>query len=611
MQNHHLTLKDGRQETNLFRHRLLMAAAIVIIATISLFSRLIYLQLFQYKHFTTLSTTNNIELHPLPPRRGLIYDRKGLLLATNKPAFNLVIIPNKVKDLDKLIAHLRKILPITDTDVEIFKKQLYQHRRFDQVPLKLKLNAQQVARFSVNRYRFPAASVKAQLIRDYPLYNAYSHVIGYVGRINQSELNSVSPSNYAGTNFIGKVGLEKYYESLLHGFVGYEKTETNASGQTVRAISRQPAVKGSDLYLTIDTNLQIAAEEALGKDRGAVVAIKPDTGEILALVSQPSYNPNLFVTGISDKDFEKIQNDPDFPMYNRALRGLFAPGSVVKPFVALEGLDAKFTTPDFQLFDPGWYQIPGTQHIFHDWKPNGHGWVDMTKAILESCDTYFFALSHKMGIKNLDSILNEFGFGQSTGIDIGEELPGTIPTPDWKLKHKGSAWYSGDTVQVGIGQGFLQITPLQLAEATAILANRGKHFIPHLVKQIKPSTGDIQTIKPEETEPVILQNPKNWDVVINAMSKMTTEGTGYRFGPASYSVAAKTGTAQLFSIKHDDSDPNKVIPVRLRDNSTFIAFAPINHPKIAIAVVDQNNTTAPIITRKVLDQYLITEHHLK
>lgn len=610
MPNYQLTLRNRTRENFLFQKRLLIAIFIVCVASLLLVSRLVYLQIFQYSHYTTLSTSNDIDLHPIPPRRGLIFDRNGLLLATNRPAFNLVITPDKVDDIDQMITRIKNIIPLSDSDIALFKIQMDQHLRFDQVPLKLKLTPEEVAKFSINRYLFPGVEVKAQLIRQYPLYNAFAHVIGYVGRINSQDLANVDPTNYAGTNFIGKVGIEKYYESQLHGTVGYEKVETNASGQTVRTISKMAAIKGEDLYLTIDTALQIAAEQALGNDRGAVVAIQPSTGQILALVSQPSYDPNLFVEGINDQNFQTLQNDQSFPLYNRALRGLFAPGSIIKPFIAIEGLDEKATTPSFELFDPGWYKVPGTEHLFHDWKLDGHGWVNITKAIIESCDTYFFDLAHKLGIKNIDLILQQFGFGQLTGIDMGEELPGNVPTPEWKLVHRGTAWYPGDTVQVGIGQGFLQITPLQLAVATATLANRGKHFKPYLLYQTSAPDGSITKQDPSEEDPVILQNPKNWETVINAMTKVISEGTGYRFGQSKYSVAAKTGTAQLFSVKHDENNPNKVIPIRLRNNSTFIAFAPVDHPKIAIAVIDQNNTTAPEIARKVLDQYLIKERNL-
>ncbi len=604
------TFTSRVKEARLFRTRLMIAMILIGICSFLLVGRLVYLQIFQYNHYTTLSVNNDIDLHPLPPRRGLIYDRNGLLLAKNIPVFNLVVTPSKVENINQNIKKIKAIIPLTKTNIELFQKQMNEHRRFDQIPLKLKLTQQEVAKFAVNRYQFPGFDVKAELIREYPLYNAYAHVLGYVGRINKQDLSIVNPTNYAGTNFIGKVGIEKYYETTLHGAVGYEKVETNAAGQVLRKISKTPPTKGADLYLTIDTPLQIAAEQALKNDRGAVVAIQPSTGQILALVSQPNYNPNLFVNGISNKEFKTLQNDPDYPMYNRALRGLFAPGSVVKPFVALAGLDDRVTTPSFQLFDPGWYKVPGTAHVFHDWKLTGHGWVNLTKAITVSCDTYFFDLSHKLGIKRIDNVFRQFGFGQLTGVDMGEELPGNVPTPQWKLRNRGSAWYSGDTVQVGIGQGFLQISPLQLADATATLANRGKRYLPHLLYKEKLANGKMLKQPPTEVDPVILQNPKNWNIVINAMTKVIPEGTGFRFGHTSYTVAAKTGTAQLYSVKHDDKDPAKVIPVRLRNNSTFIAFAPVKNPKIAIAVVDQNNHTAPIIARKVLDEYLIKEHHL-
>lgn len=602
------TIKNRIKEMRLFKHRLIVAIVIVGILSTLLIGRLIYLQICQHRYYTTLSVKNEIELVPIDPRRGLIFDRNGMLLAKNMPVFSLVVIPDKTQDLRQEIKELSNIIELSNNNLLQFNQQLKQRRRFEQIPLKLKLTDAEVALFAVNRYRFPGILVKAQLMRSYPLGYAFAHTLGYVGRINEQDLEQINPTNYAATNFIGKIGVEKYYELPLHGYVGYKKIETDASGQTVRTLSETKSLRGNDLYLTVDTGLQIAAETAMGNNRGAVVAIQPQTGQILALVSQPAYDPNLFVQGISQKDYQALRSDKDFPLYNRTIRGLYAPGSTIKPFIALIALDDGVTNATRRMYDPGWYQVPNTNHIFYDWKKLG--WVNLSTAIIQSCDTYFYNLAHKLGIKRLDDILNIFGFGQLTNIDIGEELAGNVPTPEWKMQSHGSAWYPGDTVQAGIGQGFIQVTPLQLAAGAATIANRGLWIQPHLLYAMK-MPNDTYRYPPLITKQITLKNSHTWDVIINAMQKVVTQGTGYHFGHSAYSVAAKTGTAQVIRMQRDANNKNKVIPVKLRDNSLFIAFAPIKHPEIAIAVVVENNDAASAIARKVLDYYLLKEKNHK
>jgi len=606
----HFTIKNRIKETRLFKHRLIAAMIVVILLASCLISRLVYLQICQHRYYTTLSTKNDIELVPIDPRRGLIYDRHGMLLAKNNPVFSLVVVPNKTKNLKQELKALSKIITLRSSDYLQFAQQLKQRRRFERIPLKIKLTDEEVAKFAVNRFHFPGFFVKARLMRSYPLGYAFAHVLGYVGRINETDLSQVDPINYAATNFIGKVGLEKYYETALHGKVGYKKIETDASGETVRTLNETKPIKGHDLYLTIDTDLQIATETALGNNKGAVVAIEPKTGAILAMVSEPAYDPNVFVQGINQKDYNTLLHNKNFPLYNRTLRGLYAPGSTIKPFIALLALDSGVTTVSRQIYDPGWYQVPNTHHIFHDWKRSGHGWINLTNAIVQSCDTYFYDLAHKLGIKRLDHILRVFGFGSPTQIDMGEELAGNVPTPAWKMRNRGTAWYSGDTVQEGIGQGFLQVTPLQLAVSTAAIANRGKWIEPHLLYAMKMPNGTYQ-FPILTTREITLKQPKNWDIIINAMKRVITSGTGYRFGHPRYSVAAKTGTAQVIGMRQDSDNQNKFIPVRLRDNSLFIAFAPIKNPQIAIAVVAENTDAASIIARKVLDYYLLKDKNHK
>ncbi|MBN1684215.1 MAG: penicillin-binding protein 2 [Gammaproteobacteria bacterium] len=598
-----LTIKNTTQEKRCFKYRLVTIGVGAIILIGLLFIRLVYLQIDQHYYYQTLSDKNKIDLVPIPPRRGIIYDRHGEILAKNIAVFSLVVIPDRAKHLKKSLEALRTIIPISPADLEEFDEQLKEHRRFDEIPLKIELSDKEVARFAINRYRFPGFFVKAELIRNYPLGQAFAHVVGYVGRINIVELDQIDTSNYAGTNFIGKVGIEKYYEPQLHGKVGYKKIETDAAGHIIRTLEMNSSESGSDLYLTIDSKLQLVAEQALGDERGAVVAIQPSTGQVLVLASKPSYDPNLFVTGISNQDYQTLQNNEAHPLFNRTVRGLYAPGSTIKPFIALEGLNSQVVTPAEKIFDPGWYRVPNTEHVFHDWKKGGHGWVNISKAIIESCDTFFFNLAYQLGIGRIDYILDLFGFGKMTGIDINEELVGNIPTPEWKMRYVGLPWYTGDTVLCAIGQSYVQVTPLQLAVATATLANRGEILTPYLLYALKrthhPVAKQLPILKDK-----LLFDQSEWDIVVKAMSLVTRLGTGYHFGRTSYTVAAKTGTAQVVSRRFKE-DEN--VPYKLRPDSWFIAFAPVNHPKIAIAVLTEHSDSAPIVARKVLDYYLLKE----
>jgi penicillin-binding protein 2 len=607
----HFIIKNSAKEMFLLKKRIFAVSIIIGVLTLALLLRLFTLQAVQHKYYTTLSKLNSLDLTPLEPRRGLIYDRNGILLAKNVPTFSLMVTPSQTKNLSQTIKEIKKIIPLKNNELQQFYKQLHQYRRFEQIPLKLKLTEEDVSKFAVNSFRFPGVSVQAKLIRQYPQGTTFAHVVGYVGRINEQELVKVNLTNYAATNFIGKVGIEKYYEPLLHGTVGYQKVESDANGQVIRAIDTTQPIQGSDIYLTINSNLQAIAEKALANHNGSIVAIQPTTGEILAMASHPNYDPNLFVNGITTKEFKILQNDKNHPLYNRFLRGLYPSGSTIKPFIALEGLNSGVITAKTKIYDPGWYQIPNTQHIFHDWewKKGGHGWVNLSKAIIESCDTYFWNLAHLLGINSIDDILHQFNFGEQTGIDMGEELAGNIPTPEWKASVRGESWYEGDTINAGIGQGYIQVTPLQLATATAILANRGMHLKPHLLHATVSPAGQKTYIQPIEDAPVILNNPHYWETVIEAMSKVVKGPTGFRFGSnPPYTVAAKTGTAQLVSLQYAEFNKISEIPQNLRNNSVFIAFAPIHHPKIALAVVIENSKDAPIIARKILDYYLLAMH---
>ncbi|MEM1243463.1 MAG: penicillin-binding protein 2 [Pseudomonadota bacterium] len=601
------TIHNKKLERNQYRSRLLTLTLIVLFFILVLLARLFYLQISEHHRYVTLSKQNQIAVIPIAPARGLIFDRNGILLAKNKPVFSLDIIPYKVKHLKKTLAALKKIVPLSRDEVAEFYKTLRQKRAFDPVPLKYNLSQTEMAEFAVNQWRFPGVMINAHLLRYYPYNGEFAHVLGYMGRIDAKELAQLSQSNYSATNYIGKTGIEKYYEKLLHGQVGYQQVEIDAAGHIVRVLKRKPPVSGANLYLTIDSKLEQVAEKALGNNRGAVVAIQPNTGQILAMVSSPTYNPNLFVSGISSKAYQALKNSPNKPLYNRAIRGLFAIGSTIKPFISLEALAEHVITPQTTIFDPGYFIY--AHHIYHDWRKGGHGYVNVTKAIIVSCDTFFYRLAVHLGINNIDKVLAAFGFGQPTGVDLNDELPGVLPSPSWKMHHIGHPWYTGDTINTDVGQGFFLATPLQIANAVATLATHGIRHQPTLLMQLQYPHGIMQ-IQQSKAYPQINFPQADWRIVINAMQKVITskEGTGFRFGRNTpYTVAAKTGTAQVYTATYRYQDQD--LPENLRDNSLFIAFAPINHPRIAIAVIDEHSELAPVVARKVIDYYLLTEKH--
>lgn len=613
MQQKRIAIKNHLEEIRLINNRVIVTLIVIGVLICILFLRLFYLQVVKHDLYTTLSKKNWLDLVPVEPTRGLIYDRNGILLVDNIPVFSLDVIPYKIQNMPQTLSGIEKIISLSDIELVQFQKQLKEHRRFQEIPLKLRLTETDLARFAENQYRFPGVIVKARLIRFYPYGKTLTPILGYMARINTQELNEIDPINYSASNYIGKLGIEKYYEEELHGKVGYQQVENDASGEAARVLKQIKPMPGEALYLTVDVNLQLIAEQALDNHRGALIAIQPSTGQILAMVSEPSYDPNLFVAGISNEAYQALQNSPDKPLYNRATRGLYPLASTIKPYLALEALNSDVTTIDNTLFDPGWFQLKNSSRIFHDKKHDGHGTVNLPKAIMVSCDTYFYDLANKMGIKRIDKILNQFGFGETTGIDINDELPGIVASPDWKRRVKGVAWYPGDTISSGIGQGFMQATPLQLAAAVSTLANRGTRFAPYFLLSEQEPGHPAVAQQPVSLSPVILKDDYYWDVVINAMQHVVNspEGTAYRrFGQNfSYTVAGKTGTAQVYSIKQnahgeqEDFEENN-IPERLRDHSLFVAFAPVDHPKIAIAVIAENSIVAVSAARKVLDYYL-------
>ena len=602
-----LSLKDNASEMRLFTRRTSILLAGAGLLLFLLVVRLFYLQVFQHDKYVTLANNNRITVLPLSPARGLIYDRENRVLAENIPSFRLEISPERIKNIPKTIEELKEIIPISQKDEDLFYKQLKQKRRFQGIPLRFQLSDEELARFALDNYRFPGVDAVAGLVRYYPYKELTSHVIGYMGRINEQELETIDKSNYRGTQQIGKNGFEKYYENLLHGTVGYQQVETNVRGRLVRVLERQPAQSGSDVQLTLDIELQQVAADALGERRGAVVAIEPKTGEVLVLLSQPGFDPNLFVVGIDQKSYVALRDSPDRPLYDRALRGLYPPGSTVKPIFALQGLITGIIDPEKRLFDPGWFKLPGGRHYYRNARREGHGWVNMFDALVVSNSTYFYQLAYNMGISRIGSILKTFDFGQKTGIDLPSESPGLVPSIEWKKQTLNQPWYPGETIIHGIGQGYTLATPLQLAHYTTILANRGERIMPHVLKSYKSEDGEQVDFRPAHREPILLGTEEQWDEIIAAMQGVTTlpQGTAFRaFRNAPYTVAGKTGTAQVVGIKQGEKYNAGNLDERLRDHTLFIGFAPIEDPQIAIAVMVENSTAGSLVARAVMDKYL-------
>ncbi|MEW6352841.1 MAG: penicillin-binding protein 2 [Pseudomonadota bacterium] len=604
-------IRDTLRETRLHRQRLLAALLLTMVLIVALIARLVYLQVISNERFTTLSQDNRISIVALPPARGLIYDRNGVLLAQNLPSFSLEIVPEQVPNLNKTLAALREIIPISDTDLKRFRKMLKQKRTSNGVPLRLRLSEEEVAAFAVNRPRFPGVDVAASVARHYPLGALAVHAIGYVGRISEDELAKLDATDYSGTTHIGKTGVEKSYEELLHGTVGVEQVETNAQGRRLRILKRTPPRAGQNLYLNLDIRLQILAESLLGENRGAVAAIDPKTGGVLTLASMPGYDPNPFVNGIDVDTYKTLSTHIDRPLYNRALRGLYPPGSTVKPFIGLGGLEMNQVTPSDSKFCPGFFTLSGHNHRYRDWKKSGHGAVDLERAIVESCDVYFYNLAQALGIDRLHDFMSRFGFGAKTGIDVDGELAGVMPSRDWKRRSYNQPWFPGETLIVGIGQGYTLVTPLQLAEATAALANRGQRFAPRMAYGAQDPISQKLTplpLAPGQAVPIV--QSANWRRVIDAMVKVvhgdrgTARGIGRDIG---YTIAGKTGTAQVFSIKQNEKYDEATVAERLRDHAWFIAFAPADDPRIAMAVLVENGshgaTAAAPIARKLMDRY--------
>ncbi|WP_409272585.1 penicillin-binding protein 2 [Pseudomonas sp. KCJK9111] len=607
-----IRLKDHEKDARLVRNRVVVGAVAVMLLICVLIARLYYLQIIQYDYHSTLSENNRVHVQPIPPTRGLIFDRNGVVIADNRPSFSLSMTRERAGDWQQVLDSIVEILELTSDDRALFEKRMRQGRRpFEPVPILFELNEEQIARVAVNQFRLPGVEVVAQLVRHYPQGAHFAHSVGYVGRINEKELKTLDPVNYSGTHHIGKTGIERFYEATLHGQVGYEEVETNARGRVLRVLKRTDPKPGKDIVLSLDIKLQEAAEAALAGRRGAVVALDPRTGEVLAMVSQPSFDPNLFVTGISFKAYAELRDSIDRPLFNRILRGLYPPGSTIKPAVAIAGLDSGAVTPSSRVFDPGYYQLPNYDHKYRNWNRSGDGWVDLDTAIMRSNDTYFYDLAHKMGIDRLSSYMNKFGIGQRVSLDMFEESAGLMPSREWKRATRRQAWFPGETLILGIGQGYMQATPLQLAQATALIANKGVWNRPHLAKTIEGEPPVDENPMPD----IVLRDKADWARVTHGMEQVMhgARGTARKAAiGAQYRIAGKSGTAQVVAIKQGEKYDRNKLQERHRDHALFVAFAPADDPKIVVSVMVENGESgsgvaAPVV-RQIMDAWLLDEN---
>ncbi|KUJ82474.1 penicillin-binding protein 2 [Microbulbifer flavimaris] len=606
---HDLHLKDPLLEQRLFRNRMLVALVGVVVLLGVLVARFYNLQVVNHDDYRTQSDENRIQVRPVPATRGLIYDRNGALLADNRPSYTLSIVRERVRDMDGTLELIGRLVQLDDADVEKFRQRLQRRRPFEPVPLRYRLSEREIARVSVNEFRLPGVSVEAELVRYYPMTDLFAHSVGYVGRISERELAAFSEEDvrrYRGMQSIGKVGLEKSYEEVLLGEVGFENVETNARGRVLRVLERHDPQPGSELMLHMDARLQKVATEALGDNRGSVVAIDVKTGGVLAFVSKPSFDPNLFVTGISFKDYKALRDSIDVPLFNRAVQGQYPPGSTLKPLMGLGGLAAGVIDRQTKIKDPGWYKLPNDTRLYRDWKRWGHGKkVDLIQALAESCDVYFYDMAHRWSIDGMHDIATRFGLGAKTGIDLPVERPGLYPSRAWKRGARGMPWFPGDNLNAVLGQGFVLATPLQLAVMTATIANRGTHYKPQVVMAIDGVE------QPPEVLHHIEARPEHWDLVFEGMEAVVYDlnGTGKKAGAdLDFRVAGKTGTAQVVGIAQGEEYDSEALKERHRDHALFVSFAPMDDPQIAVAVLVENGESgggvAAPVAREVFAEWL-------
>ncbi len=609
--------KDLHSEKNTFLGRAVFAGVTCLALAVVLVVRLINLQLIHHDYYSTRADDNRMRITPVPPVRGLIYDRSGTLLAENRPAFVLEVTPEQAGNLDEALKRLESIIALTPKDIARFKDRVRKTPRYRGVPLRSNLSMEEVARYEINRHDFRGIDVNAGLTRNYPMGKVDSHVVGYVGSINEDELRELDPGKYQGLLQMGKVGVEKSQEELLRGTPGAKIIEANAYGRPLRELDYRQGAPGRNLYLSLDAKVQAVAEAALGDLNGAVVAIDPRNGEVIAMVSKPGFDPQLFSEGVDQQTYKELNTDPNRPLFNRAMQGTYPPGSTVKPAMALAGLEYNVVSPDHREYCKGEYTLPGSSRKYRCWKRTGHGPVDMMQGIMKSCDVYFYSLANTLGIDRIYEAMSGFGLGKPTGVDLPLEKGGLLPSKEWKRRVRRENWYPGETLSVGIGQGYMTTTPIQLAQMAARIAMRGGGFKPHIVHASEDAlTKAVSVTKPEALPPIVLQNTKNWDAVISAMEGVAQipGGTAYKIGrDAPYRIAAKTGTAQVAGMSQDEAKARamETIPVHLRDHALFIAFAPADNPSIAVGVLAEHGghgaSVAAPIARKVMDMYLLGE----
>ncbi|AFJ47801.1 peptidoglycan DD-transpeptidase MrdA [Shimwellia blattae] len=612
------SFRDYSAESALFVRRALVAFVGILLLTGVLLVNLYTVQIIRHDDYQTRSNENRIKLVPIPPSRGIIYDRNGTPLALNRTIYQLEMMPEKVDNVQATLEALRSVVDITDDDLANFKKERARSHRFTSIPVKTNLNEIQVARFAVNQYRFPGVEVKGYKQRYYPYGSALTHVIGYVSKINDRDVERLDKegklANYASTHDIGKLGIERYYEDVLHGQTGYEEVEVNNRGRVIRQLKEVPPQAGHDVYLSLDLPLQAYIETLLQGSRAAVVVTDPRTGAILAMVSTPSYDPNLFVNGISSKQYSALLKDPNTPLVNRTTQGVYPPASTVKPYVAVSALSAGVITRNTSLFDPGWWQLPGSEKRYRDWKKWGHGRLNVTKALEESADTYFYQVAYDMGIDRLSTWMRKFGYGRSTGVDLSEEYPGNMPTREWKLKRFKKPWYQGDTIPVGIGQGYWTATPIQMNKALMILINDGVIKVPHLLQSTMIDGKKVPWIQKDEP-PVGDIHSGYWEIAKDGMYGVANRGNGTAhkyFASAPYKIAAKSGTAQVFGLKANETYNAHRISERLRDHKLMTAFAPYDNPRVAVAIILENGgagAAVGTIMRQILDHIMLGDNN--
>lgn len=608
-----LTLKDHLREARIYRIRALVTLAFVLLLTGLLVIRMYHLQVAQHETYVTLSDKNRISIEPIAPNRGLIYDRNGELLADNQPTFAVSLLKERTPDLDAAIDAIGQLIELPESAAERFHRRLQQRRRpFTPVALHQRLTEDELAILAVRQHELPGMMLEANLVRHYPHEDALAHAIGYVGRINEAELRKLDPNNYSATEHIGKTGVERYYEAVLHGTVGYQTIETDARGRITRTLERTDPEPGQNLHLYLDLPTQLAAIDAIRPYRAAVVAIDPSTGGVLAFASMPAFDPNLFVTGIDFATFDALNHSRARPLFNRVIQAQYPPGSTVKPILGLAALEAGVTTWDHLMYDPGFYKLENDSRLYRDWRRFGHGRVTLHDAVVQSCDTYYYDIAHKMGVDTMHDFMVPFGIGRPSGIDLVGERRGLMPSRDWKRNARGQPWYPGETLITGIGQGYMLATPLQLALSTAILANRGRSVQPRMVRAIEHHGEWLDPWQSQPALPAIqLQDPSHWETMIQAMRDVVhhPKGTaqGIRKGLQGYDIAGKTGTAQVVGIAQGEQYDEEALAEWHRDHALFIGFAPVDKPRIAIAVVVENTggggSTAAPVARQVLDAF--------